>query len=341
MGRKARFVQLLGFYLISGTVVYGLVRFLPSLRAVLEPSGTLAEATRQIGAAFGEAGQAGGVGPSDPPTWAVALAAMLGSLLFAAPVAWTYVVTRGAEGTGRSVVQMIVMLPVAVAAVVLVVFGDLALAFALAGIVAAVRFRTTLKDVQDAVFAFVAIGIGIAAGTQAWLLAGLLSVVFNLLAVALWQLDTRRGSGHSGSSALTLGQVLAPGGADLSVTAGEPALVAPLRQVELDTLPSLTERLAQYIKAEALRPQGRYRQLLLLHASRVVDVERAVEGVLTEYARRWRLVDTFPGRDGASTLAYLVRLKRKAEVGEFLERLKAQRGVRALEITPLALRRRS
>ncbi|MBI2402603.1 MAG: DUF4956 domain-containing protein [Gemmatimonadetes bacterium] len=340
MGRVARFAQLLGFYLLTGTAVYALVDFIPSMRALVASHGRVPAAVRQFGAAVGDAAQAGGADATAPPTWAVALTAMLASLVLAAPVAWTYVVTRGRQGSRGAVVKMIVMLPVAVAAVVLVVFGDLALAFALAGIVAAVRFRTTLEDVRDGVFAFVAIGIGIAAGTQAWLLAGLLSLVFSLLALALWELETRRRSGGGPPSPQTLGQALAPGGADLTVTMGEPGLVAPLRQVEQRAVPPLAERLAQYVKADALRPKGRFRELLLLHAMQAGDAQSAVENTLTGYARRWRLVDTFPGREGTLTLEYLIRLKKKAEVGGLLDHLRAKGGVRAIEITSLAGRRR-
>ena len=100
-----------------------------------------------------------------------------------------------------------------VAGVVQVVRGDLALAFALAGIVAAVRFRTTVKDLQDAVFAFSAIGVGLAAGTGNFSLAGALSFIFCLLSWLLWQynvgdVEPSLELGHSG---VTLAEALVPG----------------------------------------------------------------------------------------------------------------------------------
>jgi len=48
--------------------------------------------------------------------------------------------------------------------VVLIVRDSVALAFSLAGIVAAVRFRNTLRDTKDAVYIFLAIAVGLAAG---------------------------------------------------------------------------------------------------------------------------------------------------------------------------------
>src|SRR5438132_592828 len=65
----------------------------------------------------------------------------------------------------------------------------LALAFSLAGLAAAVRFRNTLKDTKDAVYIFVAMGVGIAAGVQALALCFVMSVIYNVSVVTLWALN--------------------------------------------------------------------------------------------------------------------------------------------------------
>ena len=78
------------------------------------------------------------------------------------------------------------ILPIAVAGMVFIVKYNWALAFALAGIVAAVRFRTTLQDTKDAVYVFLAIGVGLASGAFYLAVAGILSIVFNAVILYLF-----------------------------------------------------------------------------------------------------------------------------------------------------------
>ncbi len=85
--------------------------------------------------------------------------------------------------------QTVIILPVAVAGIVLIVQNSLALAFSLAGIVAAVRFRNTLRDTKDAVYIFVAIALGLAAGVQSFSAAFVMSLVYVLLVLVLWRFD--------------------------------------------------------------------------------------------------------------------------------------------------------
>jgi len=61
----------------------------------------------------------------------------------------------------RSVVQTLLILPIAVAATLVIVQDSLAVAFSLAGIATAVRFRNALEDTKDAVYIFVAIAVGL------------------------------------------------------------------------------------------------------------------------------------------------------------------------------------
>jgi hypothetical protein len=69
---------------------------------------------------------------------------------------------------------------------------SLALAFSLAGVVAAVRFRSTLRDVRDLVFILLAIAVGFAAGVQALILAAIVSLLFNVVLVLSWRYDFGR-----------------------------------------------------------------------------------------------------------------------------------------------------
>jgi hypothetical protein len=74
----------------------------------------------------------------------------------------------------------------------LIVSNSLALAFSLAGIVAAVRFRTTLADARDIVFIFLAIAVGFAAGVQVVTIGLVLSMIFNFVLVLIWRYDFGR-----------------------------------------------------------------------------------------------------------------------------------------------------
>lgn len=114
---------------------------------------------------------------------------MIGALVLVIPVAWVYMVTKRAQRYDASVVQTVIILPIAVAGIVMIVQNSIALAFSLAGIVAAVRFRNTLKDTKDAVYVFLAIGIGLAAGVQALSLALVMSLIFNLVVLGLWRFN--------------------------------------------------------------------------------------------------------------------------------------------------------
>ena len=115
--------------------------------------------------------------------------AMLGALALVCPVAWTYMRTKPKARYDSSLVQTVIVLPVVIAGVVLIVRDSVALAFSLAGVVAAVRFRNTLRDTKDAVYIFLAIAVGIAAGVQSFSIAFVVSLMFVLLTLVLWRFD--------------------------------------------------------------------------------------------------------------------------------------------------------
>lgn len=114
---------------------------------------------------------------------------MLGTLLITIPFSWGYMTVRQQSGYEQSVVQTLVLLPVVVSAIMLVVQNSLALAFALGGVAAAVRFRNTLKDVADATYVFLAIGLGIAAGSGVLTGALVMAALFTYVSIMLWRCD--------------------------------------------------------------------------------------------------------------------------------------------------------
>ncbi len=124
--------------------------------------------------------------PVDSISFAISL---LGIVLLMLPVAWIYMGARRRKGREQSFILTIILLPVVVAGIVLIVQNSLALAFSLAGIVAGVRFRLTLNDSLDAIYVFVAIGAGLAAGILALEIALLVTLFFNYAILVFWQLD--------------------------------------------------------------------------------------------------------------------------------------------------------
>jgi hypothetical protein len=115
---------------------------------------------------------------------------MLGALLLMIPIRWVYIAvgdleTAEDQPAGHKVSASLLLLPLVVTAIIVIVKFSLALAFALTGIFAGVRYRTTLKNLTDALFIFACMAVGLAAGTQALGIALALSILFVFTAIAL------------------------------------------------------------------------------------------------------------------------------------------------------------
>ena len=122
--------------------------------------------------------------------------AITGAGLSILPVSWIYMSIRKRGDYDQSLVETIMILPIAVTCLVILVHSSLALAFGLGGIVNIVRFRNTLKSTGDALYVLVAIGIGLAAGVGAMEVAIVMSVAFNYYFLILWITDY---GGHRGT----------------------------------------------------------------------------------------------------------------------------------------------
>jgi hypothetical protein len=104
---------------------------------------------------------------------------MLGALLIMLPVRWIYVAQAETRTVRPEVATGLLALPMVVTAIIDVVQFSLPLAFALAGIFAGVRYRTTLKSLADAFFTFTAIAVGLAAGTRSLGIGMMLAIFFS------------------------------------------------------------------------------------------------------------------------------------------------------------------
>ena len=112
--------------------------------------------------------------------------AIIAAILVSLPVSWTYMAVRGGDEYDQSLVNTILVLPIVVTGIVIIVQNSLALAFSLAGIAGAVRFRNSLKSSGDALFILLAVGTGLSAGIGAIELAAVISVFFNYCFAFLW-----------------------------------------------------------------------------------------------------------------------------------------------------------
>jgi hypothetical protein len=115
--------------------------------------------------------------------------ASLGAAILIIPVSWVYFITSRTKEVNQSFVQTIIVMPIVVTGISTIVMNSIALAFSLAGIVAAVRFRFTLDQPSHAMYIFVAISIGLAAGIGALDVAAVISAAFVYATMIIWRLE--------------------------------------------------------------------------------------------------------------------------------------------------------
>lgn len=318
--RSHPFLRVTAYYVVITLVMAVAVYYVPTVRSAilspvalpLEPGGTLT------------AGPVGDFGAKVSLEEAVerALSTLLviaGALVLVVPVAWVYMFTKRFR-YDPALVASVIILPIVVAGIALVVKNSIALAFALAGIVAAVRFRNTLKDPRDAVYIFLVIGIGLSAGVQALDVALVMSFAFNLVVLTVWKFNV--GSLYSGRYART--GILS---------------VGPQRLLMAQDPPSQRDvRRRMFERAGEIKTDG----ILLVHSHQPDLARTTVQEAFADMARDWQLTDVVKREDGLHTLEYLVRLKRGATapelVGALDERWSEQ--VAAAEYVPFRARRK-
>jgi hypothetical protein len=321
-GRKAPYLRLLAYYLVLVGIMTVLVFFIPPVRdAFVAPTILPSRDGAPLTAGPMTADEVGArLSLREALERAITtLLVIAGALSLVLPVAWVYMITKRFR-YDPALVASVIILPIVVAGIALVVKGSLALAFSLAGIVAAVRFRNTLKDPRDAVYIFLVIGIGLSAGVQALDVALVMSMAFNVVVLFVWKYNV--GSIYSGRFGRT--GILSVGDSEL-LLAQEPAQQRAIRR-----------RLLEH--EDDMRTDG----ILLVHSGEPDVARMTVQEALADLASDWRLVDVVPRGDGMHTLEYLVRLKRRTTppdlVGALDERWSVQ--VDAAEYFPFRTRRK-
>ncbi len=119
-------------------------------------------------------------------------------LAFALGYLWATVYRKTHTGVAytRSFFLSLILISPAVAMIMMAIGSNVALSLGLVGSLSIIRFRTVIKDTKDMVFLFVAIGIGLTAGANAWMVGVTGTLVISVITVFMSSIGhDRAGSG--------------------------------------------------------------------------------------------------------------------------------------------------
>lgn len=249
----------------------------------------------------------------DQSTLAITAAmAMIASVALIMPVIWLYTLMRAKRGYSQSVVHMLVIMPLVVAGVVVVVKYSVALAFSLAGVVAAVRFRNTLEDSKDAVYVFLASAIGLAAATDLPV-AFVVSVMFNIVAVALWYTDFGHApvelEGRVAERRLQRSREMRKTGTFVAKV--DETLLEGLTSEQLEGVARRAWRRAREHEAEIVEEPKKTEGRLRVRSTNLQRTRDAIESRLDDMVKKWKLEAVSTESDGTGVVEYDVTLKKK------------------------------
>ena len=204
------------------------------------------------------------------------------------PITWVYRWTRPRKKYSQSFAHTLLVIPISIALVVFLVKGSLALAFSLAGIVAAVRFRTSLEETMDAVYMFMAIGIGLAAGTQLTTVAYLASLIFVIISLGVWKSNF---------------------GAQPAVLSGW-SIVNP-------------EKSTQASEEKAVATEKPYNAQIEVHATKADAAQKATALILKSTTKRWQVANVVKNVDGTAVVVFDVWLKKSVNPPSLVREIEA------------------
>ena len=209
---------------------------------------------------------------ADPAHTIPVVVALVLAFAVTLPITWVYAWTHPSKKYSQSFVHTLLVMPVAISLVVFLVKGSLALAFSLAGIVAAVSFRTSLKETMDAVYLFMVIGIGLAAGTQLTTVAYLASLAFVTITLSVWK--TNYGA--------------------------QPPVLSGWRIVSPD----------HSVQTSGTKATGNpYDARIEVHTTKVETAQKATAQILKSGTKQWQVADVIEKEDGTAIVVYDVLLK--------------------------------
>jgi hypothetical protein len=104
-------------------------------------------------------------------------------------IATVYRFTHRGVSYSQSYVHTLVIMGTVVSLIMLIIGSNIARAFALVGALSIIRFRHAMKETRDIAFIFLAMAIGMAVGTQFFLLATFATVVLSTFVVILYRFN--------------------------------------------------------------------------------------------------------------------------------------------------------
>ena len=223
----------------------------------------------------------------DPARTIPVMVALVMAFWVTLPITWLYRWTRPRKKYSQSFAHTLLVIPIAISLVVFLVKGSLALAFSLAGIVAAVRFRTSLEEPMDSVYMLMAIGIGLAAGTQLILVAYLASLVFVIIILGVWK----------------------------SNFGAQPEVISGWRidnSGKLDT-----------VSGEGNNADNKlYNAQIEVYTTKVNAAKKATASILDTSTKRWQVADVVENLDGTAIVVFDVWLKKSVDLPSFIQDIK-------------------
>lgn len=311
--------RLLAYYLIVAVAVLALAYFFPRVALSIGATGLgeVAENPVALVDALNAQPTILSLGPGSLADTALTLVLLLfGSLVLMLPVSWVYMSARPLPGHSQTIVQTLIILPPVVGGMVFIVGNSLALAFSLAGIMAAVRFRTTLRDTRDLVYIFLSIVVGFASGVQSLLVGAIVSIFFNLLLLVTWRYDYGRSVLTPTASSQWLGPLhtLASPTGELEIPDRD--LVLSLTPEKAEALSDRFGRVSDVLGTNKKKP--RYNSVLTVTTYNVSDAQSEIEQVLDKMTKRWKLDEVVTNTGKPSEMYYLIRMKKTVPRDELL-----------------------
>jgi hypothetical protein len=227
--------------------------------------------------------------------------------------------TRRKKGFQQSVVHTLLILPLVIAVLTTLVPSNVALAFGLAGMVAAVRFRVALDDSKDAVYVFAVMALGLASGVQLEA-AAVLSMLFVGCSLVLWQADYARTppalEGERAQKHMERALAIANRTSQF-VARLDREILDGMAPAQLEALQSRIDRRREKLGVESPRDDDgpRFDGRLTITVTDPDQAQPAVEACLETHMKRWKVVRV-ERSNGEARLVYSVKPKKGASLDD-------------------------
>ncbi|HEU4747315.1 MAG TPA: DUF4956 domain-containing protein [Gemmatimonadaceae bacterium] len=320
LGSDTPILRLVAYYIGLGVVIFALAYFFPESERLILGRGAAAPVTTPIVLQDGmnatpETATSLGTGSLLELAVTTTLV-LLGTIVLMLPVSWVYMSARHVPGHSQAVVQTLIILPLVVAGIVLIVRDSLALAFSLAGVVAAVRFRTNLRDTRDVVFIFLAIAVGFASGVQTLAVGAVLTIAFNFVLLLTWRYDYGRNVLTPTAASQWAGPLSSLANTGEHDAVPDRDLMLSLSPQTADKLAERFERVSDVLGKRKKKP--RFTSVLTVTTNEVAEAQERIEKVLEETAKRWKLDEVVTNTGRPSEIYYILRPRKSVSRDELL-----------------------